>query len=81
MRLREGNGTIRERDFVNAITQITMASYLADADKQQRITCETVERISGALRQVANSVDLNGLSLEVDLTDGELTREADKRTA
>jgi len=65
----------------NAITQMTMASYLADADKQQRIRCEAVERISGALRRVANSADLNGLSLEVDLTGVELTREADKRTA
>jgi hypothetical protein len=31
----------------NAITQITMASYLADPDKQQRIRCEAVERILG----------------------------------
>jgi|NGEPerStandDraft_6_1074524.scaffolds.fasta_scaffold201894_1 hypothetical protein len=65
----------------NAITQMTMASYLADPDKQQRIRCEAVERISGALRRVANSADLNGLSLEVDLTGVELTREADKRAA
>jgi hypothetical protein len=65
----------------NAITQMTMASYLTDADKQQRIKCEAVERISGALRRVANSADLNGLALEVDLTGAELTREADKKTA
>ena len=65
----------------NAITQMTMASYLADPDKQQRIRCEAVERISGALRRVANSADLNGLSLEVDLTGVELTREADKSAA
>jgi hypothetical protein len=65
----------------NAITQMTMASYLADPDKQQRIRCEAVERISGALRRVANSADLNELSLEVGLTGVELTREADKRTA
>jgi hypothetical protein len=65
----------------NAITQMTMASYLADPDKQQRIRCEAVERISGALRRVANSADLNGLSLEVDLTGVELTRAADKRAA
>ena len=65
----------------NAITQMTMASYLADPNKQQRIRSEAVERISGALRRVANSADLNGLSLEVDLTGVELTREADKRTA
>lgn len=65
----------------NAITQMTMSSYLADPDKQQRIRCEAVERISGALRRVADSADLNELSLEVGLTGVELTREADKRTA
>jgi hypothetical protein len=65
----------------NAITQMTMASYLADPDQQQRIRCEAVERISGALRRVANSADLNELSLEVGLTGVELTREADKRAA
>jgi len=59
----------------NAITQMTMASYLADPNKQQRIRSEAVERISGALRRVANSADLNGLSLEVDLTGAELTQE------
>jgi len=65
----------------NAITQMTMASYLADPDKQQRIRCEAVERISGALRRVANSADLNESSLEVGLTGVELTREADKGAA
>jgi hypothetical protein len=65
----------------NAITQMTMASYLADPDKQQRIRCEGAERILGALRRVADSADLNELSLEVGLTGVELTREADKRTA
>jgi hypothetical protein len=59
----------------NAITQMTMASYLADADKQQRIRCEAVERISGALRRVADSADLNELSLEVDLPGVELARQ------
>ncbi len=65
----------------NAITQMTMASYLADPDKQQHIRCEALARISGALRRVADSADLAELSLEVDLTGVELTREADKRTA
>lgn len=59
----------------NAITQMTMASYLADPNKQQRIRSEALERISGALRRVANSADLNGLSLEVDLTGAELIQE------
>jgi hypothetical protein len=58
-----------------------MASYLPDPDKQQRIRCEAVERISGALRRVANSADLNESSLEVGLTGVELTREADKSAA
>jgi hypothetical protein len=60
----------------NAITQMTMASYLSDPDKQQRIRCEALERISGALRRIANSVDLDGLSLEIDLTGAELMQEA-----
>jgi hypothetical protein len=59
----------------NAITQMTMASYLADPNRQQRIRSEALERISGALRRVANSADLNGLSLEVDLTGTELIQE------
>jgi hypothetical protein len=63
----------------NAITQITMASYLADLDKQQRIRGEALERISGALRRIANSADLNGLSLEVDLTGAELAQEGANR--
>ena len=59
----------------NAITQMTMASYLTDTDKQQRIRSEALERISGALRRIADSADLNGLSLDVDLTGAELARE------
>jgi hypothetical protein len=59
----------------NALTQINLASSLSDPDKQQRIRCEAVERISGALRRVADSADLDGLSLEVDLAGGELIRQ------
>ena len=59
----------------NAITQMTLASYLTDPNKQQRIRSEALERISGALRRVAESTDLSGLSLEVDLTGAELTQE------
>jgi hypothetical protein len=59
----------------NAITQMTMASYLADPIKQQRIRSEALDRISGALRRVANSTDLKGLSLDVDLTGAELIQE------
>ena len=72
----------------NAITQITMASHLSDLDKQQRIRGEALQRISGALRRIATSADLNGLSLEIDLTGSELAQEGagakergEKRTA
>ena len=63
----------------NAITQMTMASYLADQDKQQRIRSEAWERISGALGRIANCADLDGLSLEVDLTGAELMQEGADR--
>jgi hypothetical protein len=59
----------------NAITQISLASSLTDPEKQQRIRCEAVERISGALRRVADSADLDRLSLEVDLAGMELIRQ------
>jgi len=59
----------------NAITQINLASSLPDPEKQQRIRSEAVERISGALRRVADSADLDGLSLEVDLAGIELIRQ------
>jgi hypothetical protein len=35
-----------------------------------------LERISGALRRIATCADLDGLSLEVDLTGAELMEEA-----
>lgn len=59
----------------NAITQITLASYLDDQDAQQGVRREALERISGALRRIANSADLNGLSLDGDLTGAELSQE------
>lgn len=72
----------------NAITQMTMVSSLTDPDKQQRLRREAVERIAGALRRVANSADLDGLSLDVDLAGVELIQPgvdekevATKRTA
>jgi len=71
----------REFNFLNhhirnAITQMTMASYLDDLDKQQRIRSEALGRISGALRRIATCADLSGLSLDVDLTGAELVHEA-----
>jgi hypothetical protein len=59
----------------NAITQMTLTSYVADTEKQQRLMRDAAERVSQALFRVANSSDLTGLSLEVDLTGMELTRE------
>jgi len=84
---------VREFSFLNhhirnAITQMTMAAYLDDLDKQQRIRSEALERISGALRRIATCADLSGLSLEVDLTGADLAHEGsvekqkdEKRTA
>ncbi len=63
----------------NAITQITMASNVAEHEEQQRFMREAAGRISEALFRVANSKDLTGLSLEVDLTGVVLTREGTDR--
>jgi hypothetical protein len=63
----------------NALTQVIMASKLTDAGKQDRFIGEAVSRISEALFRVANSADLTGLSLEVDLGGADLTREAEQR--
>ena len=63
----------------NALTQMMMASNLTDADEQDRFIREAVSRISEALFRVANSADLTGLSLEVDLRGTELTQEGEER--
>ena len=63
----------------NALTQMIMASNLTDAGKQERFVREAVSRISEALFRVANSVDLTGLSLEVDLGGAELAQEGEER--
>jgi hypothetical protein len=63
----------------NALTQMIMASNLADAPMQERFIREAVSRISEALFRVANSADLTGLSLEVDLGGAELTQEGEER--
>jgi hypothetical protein len=73
-----------ERSFLNhhvrnALTQIIMASNLSDPGKQDRFMREAAGRISEALFRVANSADLTGLSLEVDLAGAELTREGEER--
>jgi len=63
----------------NALTQMVMASNLPDAGKQDRFMREAVSRVSEALFRIANSVDLTGLSLEVDLGGTELSHEGEER--
>jgi hypothetical protein len=63
----------------NALTQMIMASNLTDAGKQDRFMRAAVSRISEALFRVANSADLTGISLEVDLGGAELTHEGEER--
>lgn len=63
----------------NALTQVIMASNLSDPTKQDRFTHEAVNRISETLFRVANSADLTGLSLDVDLGGSELTQEGEER--
>lgn len=63
----------------NALTQMIMASNLTDPGKQDRFIREAVSRISEALFRVANSADLTGLSLEVDLRGTGLTQEGEER--
>lgn len=58
----------------NAITQMASASYIENPEKQERLMFEAAGRISETLFRVANSADLTGLSLEVDLSGVELTR-------
>jgi hypothetical protein len=73
-----------ERAFLNhhvrnALTQMMMASNLADAGQQDQFMRAGVSRISEALFRIANSDDLTGLSLEVDLGGAELTQEGEER--
>ncbi len=63
----------------NAITQMSMAEHVADPQKRERFVREAVSRISEALFRIANSADLTGLSLEVDLQGIELTNEGAAR--
>ncbi len=56
-----------------------MASKLNEAGKQDPFMQAGVSRISEALFRVANSADLTGLSLEVDLGGTELTQEGEER--
>ena len=63
----------------NAITQMSMLPYVTEAQQQERVVREAIGRISEALFRIANSADLTGLSLEVDLKGTQLTHEGEAR--
>jgi hypothetical protein len=63
----------------NAITQMSMAQHVADPREQERYVRESFGRVSETLFRIANSTDLTGLSLEVDLQGIQLTHEGDAR--
>lgn len=63
----------------NAITQMGMVQYVSDPDQQERLKRQAVSRVSEALFRIANSADLTGLSLEVDLQGLQLTHEGEAR--
>lgn len=63
----------------NAITQINLAEYVADPQNHARLVRGAVERISETLFRIANSADLTGLSLEVDLQGIQLAHAAEAR--
>src|ERR1022692_2066685 len=63
----------------NSITQMGMAQYVADPQQHERLVREAVGRISEALFRFANSADVTGLSLEVDLKGIQLTHGGEVR--
>ena len=63
----------------NALTQMTMISYIADPGKREHLLQEAASRVSEVLFRIANSADLTGLSLEVDLAGVELAHEGEAR--
>ena len=63
----------------NALTQMSMVSYIADPEKQERLLQDAAARISEVLFRIANSTDLTGLSLEVDLAGVELAHAGEAR--
>jgi hypothetical protein len=63
----------------NALTQMIMVSYINDPEKQQDLLRNAAARVSEVLFRIANSADLTGLSLEVDLAGVELTHAGEAR--
>jgi hypothetical protein len=63
----------------NALTQMNMISYVADPEKQESLLQDAAARVSEVLFRIANSTDLTGLSLEVDLGGVELALAGEAR--
>ena len=63
----------------NALTQMTMVSYIAAPEKQERLLQDAASRVSEVLFRIANSADLTGLSIEVDLAGVEVGPMREKR--
>ena len=63
----------------NALTQMSMVSYIGDPEKREHLLQDAAARVSEVLFRIANSVDLTGLSLEVDLGGVELAHAGEAR--
>ena len=63
----------------NALTQMSLVSYIADPEKREHLLQDAAARVSEVLFRLANSVDLTGLSLEVDLGGVELAHAGEAR--
>jgi hypothetical protein len=56
-----------------------MARFVGDPQLHERFVRQAVDRISEVLFRIANSEDLTGLSLEVDLQGMQLSHEGEAR--
>src|ERR1700730_12337737 len=63
----------------NALTQMSLVSYIGDPEKREHLLQDASARVSEVLFRIANSVDLTGLSLEVDLAGVELVHAGEAR--
>src|ERR1700675_5194023 len=63
----------------NALTQMSLVSYIGDPEKREHLLQDAAARVSEVLFRIANSADLTGLSLEVDLTGVELVHAGEAR--
>jgi hypothetical protein len=63
----------------NALTEMSMVSYIADPEKREHLLQDAAARVSEVLFRIANSADLTGLSLEVDLAGVELAYAGEAR--